>query len=157
VKRDPATGKLVEYEEVEVSCLGETAKNSLSLSRAPGAKDDGLKGSSTNFPFWPGGFEEEKELSESTNKIEALKIDESEAKLFEKLFEKGIKIKLYSSLLEFGLTIITFIYVDLLWVPPSFKEGLFLSSPQSANKDPNYLVDEDADVFAVHNILIVHF
>jgi antiviral helicase SKI2 len=81
---------LVGYEEVEISSLGETAKNSLSLNRAPGAKDEGLKGSSTNFPFWPGGFDEEKELLQSSNKIEALQIDENEAILFEKLFEKGI-------------------------------------------------------------------
>lgn len=89
VKREPATGRLVGYEEVEVSSLGETAKNSLSLTRAPGAKDEGLKGSSTNFPFWPGGFDEEKEILQSANKIEALKINEDEAELFSKLFEKG--------------------------------------------------------------------
>lgn len=81
------------YEEVEISSLGETAKNSWSLTRAPGAKDEGLKGSSTNFPFWPGGFDEEKEILQSVRKFEALQIDEDEAKLFEKLFEKGKVMK----------------------------------------------------------------
>lgn len=90
MKRDPATGKLLSYEEVETNSLGETAKNSLSLNRAPGAKDEGLKGSSTNFPFWPGGFEDEKELLMSAVKLEALKIDENEAELFDKLFGRGI-------------------------------------------------------------------
>jgi len=89
VKRDPKTGKFLGYEEVETTNIGQTAKNSLSLNRAPGGKDDGLKGSSTNFPFWPGGFEEEKEILEAAGKIEALYVDESETKLFEKLFNKG--------------------------------------------------------------------
>lgn len=36
---------------------GATAKNSWSLLRHPGPPDQSLRGSSTNFPFWPGQCE----------------------------------------------------------------------------------------------------
>lgn len=61
------TGKLTSFQEVEGDCVGETAKNSLSLARAPGASTDGLKGSSTNYPFMPGGFHEQSLCAEDQN------------------------------------------------------------------------------------------
>ncbi len=46
------------FKEVTLSGAGSTAKNSTSLRRAPGPPDEATRGSSTNYPFWPGGFEE---------------------------------------------------------------------------------------------------
>ena len=46
------------FKEVQIKDAGTTAKNSTSLSRAPGPPDEVTRGSSTNYPFWPGGFEE---------------------------------------------------------------------------------------------------
>lgn len=56
--RDPTTGKLLQFREVAVDDIGHTAKNSMSLRRAPGLPSEGVRGSSTNYPFWPGGFPE---------------------------------------------------------------------------------------------------
>lgn len=56
--RDPTTGKLLQFREVPVDDIGQTAKNSMSLQRAPGPPDEAVRGSSTNYPFWPGGFPE---------------------------------------------------------------------------------------------------
>lgn len=36
---------------------GSNPKNSTSMARAPGAKEESFMGSSTNYPFWPGGFD----------------------------------------------------------------------------------------------------
>jgi len=58
VDRDSTTGKLLHFREVPVDDIGQTAKNSMSLQRAPGPPDEAVRGSSTNFPFWPGGFPE---------------------------------------------------------------------------------------------------
>lgn len=35
-----------------------THKTSTSLLRAPGPPEAGVKGSSSSFPFWPGGMDE---------------------------------------------------------------------------------------------------
>ncbi len=71
----------------------ETPHNSLSLNRAPGRKTDGLKGCSANLPFWPGGFDEEKEerLKEATTKFGAisLEVNKNEQEILKDLFEKG--------------------------------------------------------------------
>jgi hypothetical protein len=90
---------LISLEEVETTEEGNTAKNSLSLTRAPGGKDDGLKGSSTNFPFWPGGFDavvpaQTPSLASSAPSDEnkedgVVQVDATEAELFDKLFTKG--------------------------------------------------------------------
>nr|XP_006817545.1 PREDICTED: helicase SKI2W-like [Saccoglossus kowalevskii] len=58
VQRNPTTGKLLGYEEVDVSGSNMSSKNSTSLSRAPGPLSEAVRGSSTNFPFWPGGMDE---------------------------------------------------------------------------------------------------
>lgn len=56
--RDPTTGKLLQFREVPVDDIVRTAKNSMSLQRAPGPPAEAVRGSSTNYPFWPGGFPE---------------------------------------------------------------------------------------------------
>ena len=45
------------FKEVNINDAGTTAKNSMSLHRAPGPPDEVTTGSSTNYPFWPGGFD----------------------------------------------------------------------------------------------------
>nr|XP_053635360.1 SKI2 subunit of superkiller complex protein-like [Cherax quadricarinatus] len=58
VERDPATGEITGLREIANEDAGATAKNSLSMRRAPGPPEEVVRGSSTNFPFWPGGFPE---------------------------------------------------------------------------------------------------
>lgn len=43
--------------QVHLENSGSTAKNSFSLTRQPGPPTESVRGSSTNFPFLPGGFE----------------------------------------------------------------------------------------------------
>lgn len=112
----------------------------MSLTRAPGGKDDGLKGSSTNFPFWPGGFEEEKEILEAANKIEELQVNETEASLFEKLFDKGGFCK-FTAIYIWILDCLLFVYIDLLWVPPGFQEGLTITPKNKSSTSE--LIDND--------------
>lgn len=50
-------GKLLGFKEVARRNPGTTAKNSLGLGRAPGPRSEFVRGSSTNFPFWPGGLD----------------------------------------------------------------------------------------------------
>jgi len=50
--------------EVLLAAAGANAKNSTSLRRAPGPKEE-LRGSSSNVPFWPGGFDEDEDEDES--------------------------------------------------------------------------------------------
>ncbi|XP_063870777.1 superkiller complex protein 2-like [Scylla paramamosain] len=58
VERDPATGEITGLREVASRDAGATSKNSLSLGRAPGPPEEVVRGSTTNYPFWPGGFPE---------------------------------------------------------------------------------------------------
>ncbi|XP_076864533.1 superkiller complex protein 2 [Brachyhypopomus gauderio] len=58
VVRDPTTGMLQDFTEVLLEHTGLSAKNSLSLHRQPGPPAESLRGSSTNYPFLPGGMEE---------------------------------------------------------------------------------------------------
>lgn len=58
VERDPATGEITGLREIWNKDAGATSKNSLSMGRAPGPLEEVVRGSSTNFPFWPGGFPE---------------------------------------------------------------------------------------------------
>ena len=51
------SGKLIGFKEVDIKGAGSTAKNSMSLSRAPGPPDEITTGSTSNYPFWPGGFD----------------------------------------------------------------------------------------------------
>ncbi|XP_057338709.1 SKI2 subunit of superkiller complex protein [Microplitis mediator] len=56
--RDPITGRITHMREDVLQGAGENAKNSMSMSRAPGPPMEGVQGNSSNFPFWPGGFDE---------------------------------------------------------------------------------------------------
>ncbi|KAL5012765.1 hypothetical protein ScPMuIL_011316 [Solemya velum] len=58
VERNPTTGKLLGYKEEFIPDIGSTAQNSLSLKRPPGPASEDVRGSSTNYPFWPGGLDE---------------------------------------------------------------------------------------------------
>ncbi|XP_038045840.1 helicase SKI2W-like [Patiria miniata] len=58
VERHPTTGELTGFREVQMEGTASTAKNSLSLRRQPGPPTQSVRGSSTNFPFWPGGIDE---------------------------------------------------------------------------------------------------
>jgi len=73
VDRDEATGKLLGFREEYVQGAGKSCKNSTSMSRFPGPASDGICGSTTNCPFWPGGLDEpnisalKKDIIESTD------------------------------------------------------------------------------------------
>ncbi|XP_054834074.1 SKI2 subunit of superkiller complex protein isoform X2 [Eublepharis macularius] len=56
--RNPTTGELLGFREALVDNMGLSAKNSLSFQRAPGPPAEALRGSATNYPFWPGGMDE---------------------------------------------------------------------------------------------------
>lgn len=58
VERNQTTGELLGYKEVLLEDTGLSVKNSLSLHRPPGPPDQSVRGSSTNYPFWPGGMTE---------------------------------------------------------------------------------------------------
>ncbi|KAG2469048.1 SKIV2 Helicase, partial [Polypterus senegalus] len=58
VVRNPTTGELLDFQEELLEDTGLSSKNSLSLQRPPGPASQGVKGSTTNYPFWPGGMEE---------------------------------------------------------------------------------------------------
>lgn len=70
-ERDPITGKILEFIEVEVENAESTARNSMSMQRAPIRPEQATRGSAINFPFWPGGFDE------PSKQIESLKLDNS--------------------------------------------------------------------------------
>jgi hypothetical protein len=59
VVRDPRSGRVTGFEEVTLSAAeaGTTARNSTSLRRAPGPPEETTRGSASNYPFWPGGFD----------------------------------------------------------------------------------------------------
>ncbi|XP_061475421.1 superkiller complex protein 2 [Rhineura floridana] len=57
-ERNPTTGELLGFREALVDNMGLSAKNSLSFQRAPGPPVEALRGSATNYPFWPGGMDE---------------------------------------------------------------------------------------------------
>lgn len=50
------TGKITEFYEVSTNAVNVNAKNSMSLHRSPAPSAIGVRGDSTYFPFWPGGF-----------------------------------------------------------------------------------------------------
>ena len=57
VDRNPVSGELLGFYEEDIdSGVSLTAKNSCSLNRAPGPPSEALRGTTTNFPFWPGEF-----------------------------------------------------------------------------------------------------
>lgn len=70
-RRDPLTRKILDFVEVRVEDSESTAQNSMSMRRAPICPEQATRGSATNFPFWPGGFDE------PAKKIDCLKLDQS--------------------------------------------------------------------------------
>ncbi|XP_076234588.1 superkiller complex helicase subunit twister [Calliopsis andreniformis] len=62
--RDPITGQLGEMREIALKSAGETARNSMSMTRAPATTPDNVRGDSSNIPFWPGGFEEPEKIED---------------------------------------------------------------------------------------------
>lgn len=76
-ERDPVTGQILEFIEVELEDAECTAKNSMSMRRAPVRPEQATRGSAANFPFWPGGFDE------PAKQIESLSLDNSD-------FEKNL-------------------------------------------------------------------
>ncbi|XP_066938554.1 superkiller complex protein 2 [Macrobrachium rosenbergii] len=74
VERDPATGEITGLREIWNKDAGATSKNSFSMGRAPGPPEEVVRGSSTNYPFWPGGFPEP-DLGKSKSVQEEFSID----------------------------------------------------------------------------------
>jgi antiviral helicase SKI2 len=64
VVRDPRTGGVTGFEEVSATEAGTTSRNSTSLRRAPGPPEESTRGSASNYPFWPGGFDVPQDLEE---------------------------------------------------------------------------------------------
>ncbi|XP_053577924.1 SKI2 subunit of superkiller complex protein [Bombina bombina] len=58
VERNAATGELRGINEISLNQTGLSAQNSLSLRRPPGPPSQSVRGSTSNFPFWPGGMDE---------------------------------------------------------------------------------------------------
>ncbi|CAG9834639.1 unnamed protein product [Diabrotica balteata] len=56
VQRDPNTGQIMDFKEVSLQSAGATAKNSMSLNRAPASPSEATRGSASFKPFWPGSF-----------------------------------------------------------------------------------------------------
>ena len=59
VSRDPCTGKITEFREQKVGRdqTGTNSRNSSSMRRALDPPEVSFRGSASNFPFWPGGFD----------------------------------------------------------------------------------------------------
>ncbi|XP_014209081.1 helicase SKI2W [Copidosoma floridanum] len=70
-ERDPITGCIGDIQEVCLQNIGESVRNSMSMSRAPGPAVEGVRGNTSNFLFWPGGFDEpEKNMMEGKVEID---------------------------------------------------------------------------------------
>ncbi|XP_046434524.1 helicase SKI2W [Neodiprion fabricii] len=86
--RDPITGRIADLQEVVVKGAGENPRNSMSMSRAPGPPTEGVKGSASNFPFWPGGFD----IPELPKDVSSVEINfESDLRTLAKGFKSGIE------------------------------------------------------------------
>ncbi|XP_022902314.2 superkiller complex protein 2 [Onthophagus taurus] len=56
VVRNLETGAIEDFIEVPIEGVGETARNSTSLTRAPAPASESIRGNAMNFPFWPAGY-----------------------------------------------------------------------------------------------------
>ncbi|XP_076299496.1 superkiller complex helicase subunit twister isoform X1 [Lasioglossum baleicum] len=63
---DPISGKREKMYEVALKSAGETSKNSMSMTRAPGPASECIRGNTSNIPFFPGGFDEPEMLEDSS-------------------------------------------------------------------------------------------
>ena len=59
VVRDPCSGHVTDFVEqrLDPDITGTHCKNSSSMKRALAPPDSSFQGSTSNYPFWPGGFE----------------------------------------------------------------------------------------------------
>ncbi|XP_012275603.1 helicase SKI2W [Orussus abietinus] len=88
--RDPMTGSLGKMQEVALQGAGETVRNSVSMTRAPGPPTEGVRGNANNILFLPGGFEEPKPMvTNVTNDIDF----ENNLRTLAKGFKSGIEFK----------------------------------------------------------------
>jgi antiviral helicase SKI2 len=71
-QRDPQTGEILKFIELPIYNAGSDAKNSFAMTRAPGPQEEATRGSASNFPFWPGGFDE------IENEVVNIKVDDVE-------------------------------------------------------------------------------
>uniref|UniRef100_A0A1B0DPT9 Uncharacterized protein n=1 Tax=Phlebotomus papatasi TaxID=29031 RepID=A0A1B0DPT9_PHLPP len=66
-KRCDVTGEVIDFIEIEIANPDSRPDNSMSFQRAPDVSGKrSVRGSSTNYPFWPGGFDEESEEEQET-------------------------------------------------------------------------------------------
>ncbi|KAL7296485.1 hypothetical protein TKK_0009926 [Trichogramma kaykai] len=85
-ERDPFTGSIGQIQEVTIQNIGETVRNSMSMSRAPGPVIENVKGNASNYLFWPGGFEKLQTVEKKVN------VDfENNLKISAKGFSGGIE------------------------------------------------------------------
>ncbi|KAH8381825.1 hypothetical protein KR009_000456 [Drosophila setifemur] len=59
--RRDQNGEILEFVEVDLEEVGASANNSMSMQREPGLLEEATRGSHSNYPFWPGGFEEQRQ------------------------------------------------------------------------------------------------
>ncbi|KAH8268626.1 hypothetical protein KR026_010540 [Drosophila bipectinata] len=59
--RRDQNGQIIEFVEIELEDVGANANNSMSMQREPGLLEEATRGSHSNFPFWPGGFDEQRQ------------------------------------------------------------------------------------------------
>ncbi|XP_053984340.1 SKI2 subunit of superkiller complex protein [Hylaeus volcanicus] len=88
--RDPVTGELGKMHEVLVASAGKNARNSMSMTRAPGPVTDDIRGNTSNIPFWPGGFDEPEMINHSS--IEDIDF-ENNLRTLAKGFSSGLEFK----------------------------------------------------------------
>lgn len=104
MQRDPNTGEIIDFREVPIQGAGNTAKNSMSLTRTPAPPSEATWGSISNFPFWPGGFPEVvTDLPEETSKFNP---DGNQC------------------IVNFLNITNKFLIVELLTIPPGFTRGI---------------------------------
>ncbi|XP_034176859.2 superkiller complex helicase subunit twister [Osmia lignaria lignaria] len=88
--RDPITGKLGEMHEVVLESAGKTARNSMSMTRAPEPPTDDIRGNTSNILFWPGGFDEPQIIEDSS--VEEIDF-ENNLRTLAKGFSAGVEFK----------------------------------------------------------------
>jgi len=94
VDRDEATGKLIGFREEHLQDAGKSCKSSTSLSRPPAPLSDGIFGSTTNYPFWPGGLDEPNLSALKGDITESLSLDfDNELLTIPPGFKKGAKFE----------------------------------------------------------------
>ncbi|BFF91512.1 helicase SKI2W [Drosophila madeirensis] len=59
--RRDLSGEILEFVEVDLEDVGANANNSMSMQREPGLLEEATRGSHMNYPFWPGGFDEQRQ------------------------------------------------------------------------------------------------